>query len=191
MMPEILRAYNLDEAQCRITPISSGLINPTWKISNGGEFILQRVNENVFKKPQAIAQNLRLLSNYFSQHHPDYYFTAPVKTINGDEMVFVQEQGWFRLFPFVPDSHSNDVVDSPKQAFEAAKQFGKFTHLLAHFDIRQLQATIPDFHNLTLRYAQFLEALQHGNPERKKKATDSISFLQHHQTIVEEYEELK
>jgi Ser/Thr protein kinase RdoA (MazF antagonist) len=152
---------------------------------------LQRVNHAVFKNPEAIAHNIRLLGTYLAQHYPAYYFTAPVKTIDGADLLFVQDQGWFRMFRFVPRSHSVDVVTSTRQAFEAAKQFGKFTRLLARFDATQLQQTIPDFHNLTLRYEQFLQALQEGDKERIKNARTSIQQLQEHKAIADHYGVLK
>lgn len=191
MLQEILQPYDLGGGDYRIAPFGSGLINNTWKVSNGQEFILQRVNEAVFKNPPAIAQNIRRLGDYFSKHHPEYLFIETVKTTDGRDLVFRPGDGWFRLFPFVPNSHSVDVVHSPGQAFEAAKQFGKFTRLLAGFDVNELQTTIPDFHNLSLRYQQFLEALQHGNPARISEAAASISFLEQQKSIVVQYEDLK
>lgn len=190
-MHDILSAYNINEAESVVQPFGSGLINTTWKVSNGQDFILQRVNDAVFKNPAAIAQNIHMLGDYFAQHYPHYYFTKNIKTIDGGDLIFVPEQGWYRMFPFVRQSYSFNVVTSPKQAFEAAKQFGKFTRLLAGFDICQLQPTIPDFHNLSLRYQQFSEALQQGNPERKTQALESIAFLQQHKAIVNQYEDLK
>jgi Ser/Thr protein kinase RdoA (MazF antagonist) len=188
-MQDILHAYDLEGAT--ITPVGSGLINTTWKVSNGQDFILQRVNDAVFTKPEAIGHNIRLLSAYLAQHDPGYYFTSPVKTTAGADLLFLPGQGWFRLFRFVPGSHSVDVVTSTKQAFEAAKQFGKFTRLLAAFDAAQLQQTIPDFHNLTLRYEQFQQALQEGDKERLANAGASIKQLQEHQAIADQYEVLK
>jgi len=181
----------MEEAACLVTPYGSGLINSTWKVSNGQDFVLQRVNDAVFKNPMAIAQNIRLLSDYFAQHYPDYYFTRNIKTAKGTDIIFVPGQGWFRLFPFVQHSYSFDVVTSPKQAFEAAKQFGKFTRLLSGFDTKKLQHTIPNFHDLSLRYQQFLQALQQGDKERIANASASITFLQQHKAIVEQYEDLK
>src|SRR5438045_789909 len=126
-MQEILNAYNMDAANCVVTPFGSGLINATWKVSSDKPYILQRVNDTVFKKPIAIAQNIRLLGDYLAQHYPEYRFINSIKTRDDQDLIFVQGQGWFRIFPFVPDSHSIDVVHSPGQAYEAARQFGKFT----------------------------------------------------------------
>lgn len=53
MLPflSILPAYGLKE-DAVVEPFGKGLIISTWKINNGnGEYILQRVNQDVFKIP--------------------------------------------------------------------------------------------------------------------------------------------
>ena len=190
-LPDVLNAYNIDEASCTLTPFGNGLINHTWKISAKQTYILQQVNDAVFKNPDAIAENIRLVGTYLSRHHPDYYVVQPLKSRMGTELIFIKNVGYFRLWPFVPQSHSIDVVRSPRQAFEAAKQFGKFTRLLAPFDLSKLQFPLPDFHNLTLRYNQFVQALTEGDQNRIKKAAAAIEILQQHQSLVSQYEDLK
>ena len=100
------------------------------------------------------------------------------------DLVFDEHQGYFRLFPFVKNSHTVDVVNTPQQAYEAAKQFGHFTRLLAGFPTKELQITLPDFHNLPLRYQQFNTALLNGDPVRIQEAAATILFLQQHIDIV-------
>ena len=77
------------------------------------------------------------------------------------------------------------------QAYEAARQFGKFTKLLSGFDHTQLKITIPDFHNLSLRYQQFQQSLTHGNAERIKEAVHSINLIKKDVYIADEFEKIK
>jgi thiamine kinase-like enzyme len=84
---------------------------------------------------------------------------------------------YFRCFPFIKDSHTITVVETPEQAFEAAFQFGKFTALLSKLNVSQLKITLPDFHNLTLRFHQFEEAVKNGNMERVAETKAEIDFL--------------
>ncbi|MEO6632209.1 MAG: aminoglycoside phosphotransferase family protein, partial [Mucilaginibacter sp.] len=146
----------------------SGLINHTWKISGTNhQYILQRINKNVFKAPTDIANNLVELENYLKQKAPEYLFAAPLPTING---LYLAEEGdnYYRLSPFIKNSHTVDFIELDKQAYEAAKQFGKFTRLLKDFDLEKLKYTLADFHNLTLRVEQFKTALAHANDGRLK-----------------------
>ena len=184
MFETIFKEFGIG-ANASVTPFGSGLINNTWLISeNGNDLVLQRINHNVFKQPFDIACNIHLICEYVKDKHPGYLFICPRKTLAGEEMLFIKEEGYFRLFPFIKNSHTTDVVDSPSQAHEAAKQFGRFANLLSAFPVDKLKITLPDFHNLSLRYAQFETAVKEGNKERIKQSSALIGFLRSQQEIV-------
>lgn len=188
----MLPAYGLDENNLRVEAFGSGLINNTWKIiTPGHEFILQKVNHSVFREPQDIANNVRLIGSFLKTNHPEYCFIAPVADAAGQEMVFIKGEGYFRLFPFVAGSHSKDVVETPAQAYEAAMHFGRFTRLLHGIDIHALKLTIPFFHDLSLRYQQFLTALEKGNKERIRESKPAIDRVINRSDIVTEYAHIK
>src|SRR4030095_7819983 len=86
--------------------------------------------------------------------------------------------------------HTIDVVNSPSQAYEAAKQFGRFTNLLSAFPVEDLRITLPDFHNLPLRYSQFETAINEGNKERIQEASTLIDFLKNQYEIVTTSEQI-
>lgn len=192
MTASVLPAYGLKEKALTVEAFGSGLINHTWKVTTANQsFILQRVNETVFRQPRDIAHNIRLITNYLKQHHPEYLFVAPVVADDGSDLTYVEGNGFFRLFPFVPGSHSIDVVEIPEQAFEAARQFGRFTHLLSGLDAYQLKITIPSFHDLGLRYRQFQMALKKGDPLRLKESRSLINTLLQYTDIVVQYEQIQ
>ena len=192
MLERVIEAFGLNKEPATITPICQGLINHSWKVKTGGEeFVLQQINEHVFKQPEAIAYNIALISDYLKEHQPGYYFTSPVKAVNGEQLVQLDGVGCFRLFPFVKNSHSIDVVQTPEQAFEAAAQFGKFTAALSGFDAQQLKITISHFHDLSLRYADFLGAIKSADQQRLKEGRELVQSLLSLSVIVEEYEEMK
>jgi Ser/Thr protein kinase RdoA (MazF antagonist) len=192
MTPSVLPAYGLKEESLKLEAFGSGLINNTWKvITPEKEYILQRVNHNVFKEPGDIANNISLIAEYLKQHHPEYKFVAPITSSNGEGMIYQKGEGFFRMFPFVSGSHSKDVVETPEQACEAATQFGRFTRLLSGFDISQLKITIPFFHDLTLRYQQFLTALENGNKQRISESDVLIKKLAIHADIVSDFGRIK
>ncbi len=192
MIDKILKLYGVDPETCQVASLTSGLINNTWKVSAAeGEFIVQRVNDQVFRKPFEVAANIRMINSFLKEHSPSYLFVAPVRTLEGNDLVFLEPEGHFRVFPFISDSHTIDAVRSPDQAFEAALQFGKFTRLLAGFDARLLHTTIPDFHNLTLRYRQFESSLINGDQERIKQSAPLIADIRKLSTIADEYERIR
>ena len=188
---EVLSEYGLDKDSTEIELINTGLINSTWKIkTQEQEFILQKINHFVFKNPEAIASNVRLIADYLNQHFPDYLFVTPVQTKSKEEMVKTAENNYFRLAPFIKNSHTIATVEKPEQAFEAAKKFGEFTNLLSGFPVEKLQITLPDFHNLTLRYQQFLKALKSGNEKRLQESATLIDQIKANKNIVDTYENI-
>ena len=174
MITSILRSYGIGE-DCLVEPLTSGLINQTWKITDGErQFILQQINVQVFKKPFDVATNIRMINEYLNEHAPEYLFVSPLTNTNSQDIVYDKEEGYFRMFPFIKGSHTVDVVSSAEQAYEAAYQFGTFAKLLSGFDVTRLYATIPDFHNLILRYQQFEHSLETGNKKRITQAGDLV-----------------
>jgi Ser/Thr protein kinase RdoA (MazF antagonist) len=192
MIQGVLAAYGLKEEKVKIEPYGSGLINCTWKVtSSDKEYILQKVNHQVFTEPAHIAHNYRLIAGYLKQHHPGYPFVAPLTSNSGDELICSSSEGYFRLFPFIHGSHSKEVVQTPQQAYQAARQFGRFTRLLSGLDVAQLKVTIPFFHDLELRYQQFLLSLEKGNKERIKASRNLIKTMSAYAEIVEQYQAIK
>ncbi len=187
-MRNILSQFGFDEKECLIHAFGSGLINSTWQVENKNKkFILQRVNHNIFKSPEDIAFNIRLTGNYLKAHFPEYLFVMPLVTTDGNDLVRTAE-GYFRMFPFVEGSHTITVVENPEQAFEAAKQFARFSRLLSGLNALQLKITLPDFHNLTLRYQQFELSLEKGNRDRIAQSKELIAFIKDHKNIVDQFE---
>ncbi len=193
-MKEILFQFGLeDNYYFNAQPFGNGLINLTWKVEDkegGAKYILQRINQVIFNQPQDIAYNTRLTGSYLEKNFPEYLFALPRKTIWGDDLVKWGD-AYFRMFNFIENSHAIDVVETPQQAYEAALQFGRFSKFLTGLDVKELKITLPDFHNLTLRYQQFENALQEGNKLRINQSNELISFLQQHKNIVDEYEHCK
>lgn len=191
MSPSVLAAYGLKDNSVTVEPFGTGLINRTWKVSADKTYILQKINQHVFREPENIAYNHRLIAGHLKRHHPDYSFVEPVRTVGGEDLVYCEGDGYYRLFPFVSGSHTIDVVETPEQAYEAARQFGRFTRMLAGMDATKLKITIPSFHDLELRYRQFLSALKDGSKVRLAAAGPLIEQALSHADIVARYKAIQ
>src|SRR5687767_4892300 len=96
----VLPAFGLDEGKMDVNLFGSGLINYTWSVqTKQGLYILQRINDTVFPEPQNIEHNIKLITRYLDQEHPAYSFAAPIVSLDGKEMIYHKEAGFFRLFP--------------------------------------------------------------------------------------------
>ena len=187
-MEVVLQKFGIPSDALMI-PINSGIINKTWKVCSAkGNYILQQINDHVFAKPELIHSNITAIATYLKKNYSNYLFPAPIQNIDGNPLLQLPEFGYFRVFPFIEGTHTIDVVANPKQAFEAAEQFGRFSAYLGGFNCSQLKVTIPDFHNLSYRYQQFQEALTAGNQERIHNERNLIEKLIRLNFLVKQYD---
>jgi len=187
----VLEVFGFDASLVEVKPLGEGLINHTYMVQSGNDaYVLQKINTAVFKNPGAIAHNIKWVSDYLAAINSAYYFVAPIPSVHGNQMEYIEE-GYYRVFPYVNGSHAKTVVQNEEQAYEAGYQFGLFTNVLNGLDATDLQITIPDFHNLTLRYEQFCNALVNGNKDRITQSENQIKFLQDHKWIADFFETIK
>ena len=62
---------------------------------------------------------------------------------------------------------------------------------LCGFNVGLLHTIIPDFHNLSLRYDQFLQSVQRAGKYRKKQADELITYLDSQKDIVDIYKRIQ
>jgi Ser/Thr protein kinase RdoA (MazF antagonist) len=186
---EIVAGYGFTSTTIKIHQIGSGHINRTYLLihDDGRKFILQQINNHIFEDPNAIAHNIKIVSDELKSSHPDYLFPSPIPTTRG-ELMFKHHADYWRLMPFIANTIAFDVLSEPEQAFQAAKQFGKLSRLLNKFDTSRLQATVPGFHDLSWRYEQFMTALSEASAELKKTAAQEIDIALRHHFILAYYE---
>jgi Ser/Thr protein kinase RdoA (MazF antagonist) len=153
-------------------------------------YILQEVNHHVFKKPTDISGNLTLMHRFIREHAPEYFLPLPVPTIDGASYAMVGDS-YYRLTPYVKDSHAIDTCTDPDQAYEAALQFGRFTSVFNGFRTEELRETIPGFHDLSFRWQQFLEAREKGDRSRIHEAYREIGTLSDREDIVDTFQDIR
>lgn len=190
MIAQVLEGFGLDGDTIEYKEFGSGLINTTWKVSkNEKSYILQKVNTNVFPDPNGISANMAMIKEYLKAVAPTYFFVGPLTTADG-KYVLENEDEVFRLFPYVKDSFTINEVEHPDQAYQAAKQFGKFAKMLAGFDPLNLNVPIQNFHNLPLRFDQYQHTLQIASKDRLLKAEWAIEEIHRHLSIVSDFNEI-
>lgn len=166
-----------------IVPLQTGLINETYRVTltNGSNYILQRINTEIFKNPQALQENCTLISDFLTKNalsetsSPQLILT-PIPTRDGKLFFQVDENAW-RMFPFFDQTDCFDVVASPEHAFHAAKALANFHSALSGFDPKQLFDPIPNFLNFTMRLDQYERAKHAAKEKRIVLATQEIEWI--------------
>ena len=174
-------------------PYGSGHINDTWCVSfeDAGapsRFILQRINHRIFKNPIALMENIERVTQHLAArlaHQPDRSRRVLTLISSRDGRSWHQDaQGSFwRAWQFIENARTYDAVESPEQAFQAARAFGQFQHLLADLPAPRLHDTIPDFHHTPKRYAALEQAIEADMAGRAALAKPEIAFARAHRSI--------
>ena len=118
-------------------PFGSGHINDTYQVTydQGGvrlHYTLQRINHSVFKKPEQVMENIdrvtaHLLNKIRSRGEETRKRTLRLlRTFSNRPFVQDKRGDYWRAYVFVENARSYDVLESPKQAYLAARAFGEF-----------------------------------------------------------------
>lgn len=189
----ILEAYGLKHGQYRSEPLGSGLIHRTWVLKNGFNepaFVLQELNTQVFRVPADIAHNLHVLERFRQHHHPEYLLPVPMPTQSGEPMAVIDGR-YYRLTSYVQGTRAFDRCDNADQAFQAARQFGRFTAVFDGLNMDMLRITLPGFHDLSYRSTQFTDALKNGNKVRLAQADAQVRTAKQYEHIVGHFDRIR
>lgn len=144
-----------------------GHIHDTYKITtaekNCDDYILQRLNNTVFKDIPRLQENMERVTAHLRRKLsavPGIDLKRECLTLienrNTGRSWHLDAQGNFwRMFVFISDHRSYERVDSHHKAFEGGKAVGRFQALLSDLPGDPLHETIPDFHNIVKRLETF------------------------------------
>jgi len=93
-----------------------------------------------------------------------------IKNKQGGYFIKDDKGDYWRAFVFLTNTKSYDQVLTENQAFEGGKAFGRFQRLLADLETSLIVDTIPNFHNIEYRLANFDKAIRE-NPTGRLSIT--------------------
>jgi hypothetical protein len=175
------------------TPFGSGHINDTYRAffdRAGGrvDFILQRINHNIFKDPVAMMENIQRVTSHLAAKvagEPDgKRRVITLIPAQDGRFLHVDEDGnYWRAYGFIDRASTYDAVERPDQAFQAARAFGHFQKLLVDLPAPRLHDTIPDFHHTPKRFAALEKAIELDGFGRASLAKAEIDFALAHKPL--------
>lgn len=185
-LKELNIAYALDLEPFQVTPFGDGHIHSTYLAKTATEtFILQQFNNSVFQYPDRISHNHRILLNHLDWNTLPFLLPLPIPNIWG-ELFTVVDGLYFRLSPFVDGLCTNVVADT-LPAKRAAFAFGQLIKAAAHIPAASFQESIPNFHDLEMRFGQFEEAVRQTKLEIKGELKTLVEFYMEQDGLVATY----
>jgi len=173
--------------------MGSGHIHETYLArtvsDNTDAYVLQHFNINVFRDPEAVMQNLDLITAHIrqkleSQGESDIRrkVITPVKLRTGGLMYRDDENKVYRCFLYIPKHKTFDRAVSTEQVYEGGKAYGMFLLQLSDLSANSIKETIHRFHDLDLRLGQFEDACSNGIRDRLAETRHEIDMLQSRKT---------
>jgi len=186
----IAHAFDIPGTFVSAHPTGSGHINDSYCVTFHHNaiptrYLLQRINHHIFRDPAALMQNIQRvtihlaakLANNFPAHPDAHRCTLTLIPTRDARPLHTDHFGnHWRTYPFIEHAHSFDIVESPAQAYQAAKAFGLFQHQLADLPAPRLHDTIPDFHHTPKRFAALQQAITADAANRVPLAQPEIDF---------------
>jgi Ser/Thr protein kinase RdoA (MazF antagonist) len=158
-----------------------GNVNDTFlvKVTGAAEphFILQRLNLRVFRQPELVMGNLRIVSGHAarrlarapaSRGRP---FEVPrvLLTRDGRDHVIDSGGSFWRALTFIDAAETFDTIRDTGHAGEVGYALGRFHSLLSDLALEHLSDTLPGFHLTPGYLAHYDEVLErrgaHPSPE--------------------------
>ena len=189
--PGILNEFVLPEGERTAVPFGNGHINNTYLVRIAGDreqYILQRINSYVFKKPREVMENMQHVTEYLRDvirregGDPDRETLRMMPVRSGECWAEDAEGEVWRVLLFVPDTESPQLPDDPGVLEECGRAFGCFTRRLKDFPAASLHETIVDFHNTPVRLRQLEDAAARDPLGRLKDVAEEMVFARARET---------
>ncbi len=174
----------VDTATC-----NSGHINDTYVLTvNSGHknirYILQRINHHVFKDVDGLMNNISQVINHTKRKLIEVNASdiqrkslglVPCK--DGKNYTRDQTGNYWRAYLFIEGAKTFECIENIEQAYQTAKAFGNFQHILSDLNSDNLIETIPKFHDTIDRYHQLIQAIEKDAKNRALFAKNEINFF--------------
>ncbi len=169
--------------------MNSGNINSTYKLIYSQEdmskkqYVLQKINTVAFKNPVELMKNIQLVSNHIMaarmQENLDCnrHILEFIVTKDGTYLYCTDNGEYWRAYVYIDNVTAYDSIEKNEHFFEAGRGFGEFQKYLFDFPAEKLTETIPNFHNTTKRFYDFVAAVAEDKAGRVKSLEKEIDFF--------------
>jgi Phosphotransferase enzyme family len=185
----IFGKFNADGSYKSGEPYGSGHIHDTFRIETAendkDNYILQRLNNKIFKNIPELQHNIERVTVHLrnklsaipgSDIKRECLILIPSK--DGKSWITDPQGNFWRMYIFISNHRSYNIVDSPGKAFEGGKAIGRFQAMLADMPGEPLFETIPKFHDIENRLDILDRTIRLNPAGRVGSVTEEINQYQ-------------
>lgn len=184
---KIINNFELEGDFVSCTPYGNGHINDTYLVVMEkdhilNKYILQRMNKNIFTKPEEVMENILNVTSFLKRKIEAYGGNYMRETMNvisckDGRPYAVDENGeYWRCFVFVTEAFCAERAETAEDMYETGYAFGRFQSMLSDFDAIVLHETIERFHDTVNRFEIFKEAVERDVCNRAGEVQEEIAF---------------
>ena len=195
-MKDIAKQFQTEGRFEKLETYGNGDINMTYlchfRLEDGTskKYLLQRINNKVFKNIDGLMNNIVLVSEHLLKTNNPEHTIHLIPTKDGKNYYFDEEiKKYFRMYNFISNAFAFDY-GNPIINYEAAKVIGRFQKDLSTLDSSLLVETIHHFHDSKKRYEDLQYSIIKDNLYRVKYVQDEIDFVEKHQGILDDINNL-
>ncbi len=167
----------------------SGNVNDTFLVTVAGaaepHFILQRLNLNVFHRPERVMDNLRTVGEHVARRlalaplTSGRRFEVPrvLLTREGRDHVIDSGGAFWRALSFIEAAETFDTIKDTGQAQEVGSALGRFHNLLSDLAPDRLFDTLPGFHITPGYLAHYDEVLERRGAGQSAEVKYGLRFI--------------
>jgi Ser/Thr protein kinase RdoA (MazF antagonist) len=159
----------------KVEPYGNGNINQTFLVTLDSpqleSFILQRLNTQVFARPQLVMSNIRSISEHIERrlqaellpHDRDWKILQIIPTLENIDYSLDRDGSFWRAITFIDNAKGFDTIQNIEHAREIGCGLGMFHRLIDSLSIDKLADTLPGFH-ITPSYLEQYERVLAQTP---------------------------
>jgi hypothetical protein len=161
-LKEIFDYFITDGTFHKGEPYGSGHIHDTFRIetveNDKDDYILQRLNNKIFKNIPELQNNIERVTVHLRNRLKSIPGSnikreclSLIPSTDGKSWIVDKDGNFWRMYIFISNHRSYNIVDSPDKAYEGGKAIGRFQAMLTDMPGGALFETIPYFHDIENR----------------------------------------
>lgn len=192
-LAEIAAKFVVEGVVQTISPLGNGNINSTFLVTTSAEtapkhFVLQRLNTQVFRQPEHVIQNMRVLSDHLRNapvQPPRRWETPQILLTDQHQSCWIDEAGdYWRAMSFIEQAHVLETVENTAHAQEIGYGLAMFHRLISTLPTDKLADTLEGFHITPIYLADYERVRQARSipgelsPEQSEQVLYCLAFVE-------------
>ncbi|MCP2727876.1 phosphotransferase enzyme family protein [Limnofasciculus baicalensis] len=183
----IAQQFTLEDKITQVKPFGSGNINDTFLVildsARERHFILQKINTQVFPKPQLVMENISTVTQHISNRlkqtplNRRWEVLRVLPTKENRDYYQDNDGSFWRGISFIDNSQSFDTIRDIEQAKEIGYGLGTFHNLISDLSPEKLADTLPGFHITPLYLEQYNQVLAKTNLPKSVEVNYGLDFV--------------